>query len=833
MTTVMSKMKQITDNYGLPNHYLTRGLSYAIFAAYFAKIGYPYIRKSISCLSSQVKSAQDKISTTSPEKQSSAEPDLLASGLRRSSSMHDSAGGDYPPGLGGHRKKDSYSNFGPKRDNFFGKFEEFCIRMLYKFQSITGVNVTFIVQLIKLIRIMVPGLRSVEVSLLILHTVSLISRTFLSIYVANLEGQVVKYIVRRDIVNFGWMLSKWLFVALPATFVNSLIRFLESQLSLAFRTRLVRYAYELYFKNETYYAVSNLDGRLENADHSLTDDITSFCQHCAHLYSHVTKPLLDVCVISFTLFRMAHSMGANGMPGPLMASVVVLFTHGILRWSSPRFGKLVAEEARRKGFLRFIHSRVIANAEEIAFYGGHQIEMNILQRSYKELARQMNVIFNKRLWYIMLEQFLMKYVWSATGMVIIAVPVMTGMSMPASEDGGGGGDHHRPSDDVSERTQYMTTAKNILISGADALERLLSSYKEVTELAGYTGRVAKMLTVFEEVSQGKFKRTIAKSSNKLKKSNQSFLSFNDGMPEIKGQVIEVNGYIRLENMPIITPNCDVVVPSLSFTMTTDMHLLITGPNGCGKSSLFRILAGLWPTFSGKLEHPESKQMFYIPQRPYMSLGSLRDQVIYPDDWETMQSKGITDEDLMEILIQVHLKHIVIREGGWNASGDWKDILSGGEKQRMGMARLFYHRPQFALLDECTSAVSIDVESQVYQTAKDMGISLITITHRPSLWKFHTHLLQFDGEGGWRLEPLDTSTRLTLREEKEKLESSLGGVPKMQNRLQELCSILGEDSVLLLRKSDDDCHSTHSSSQKSEDSAEDMSDNTSHVSTLSD
>lgn len=500
MTVVMSKLRDLSERFGIPYPYMTRAISGTIVVLYVSKISYPFVENYLFRKKDDPKSKLSNVEqelniSTESSKNNSAisieveissedEDDNYQQTLKRRNNQID----DNLIRLAYNRKQrsqqDRYLTFGPKRSSkILLKLEELLIKFLLEIRHLIGINIDFVIQLIKLIRIMVPKVACTEVLILIMHTVSLISRTFLSIYVANLEGRVVKYIVRRDLQQFTTLMCKWLLISVPATFLNSLIRYLESKLSLSFRSRLVNYAYGLYFNNETYYSVSNLDSRLENADHSLTDDITTFAQHCAHMYSHVTKPLLDVVVVLFTLFRMGRKMGSNGMHGPMLGASIVFFTHLVLRKCSPEFGKLVSEEARRKGYLRFVHSRVITNAEEIAFYRGGYIERHTLEKAYRSLTKQMNVIFHQRLWYVMLEQLLMKYIWSATGLVVIATPIMLNLkhatqSCPRKQLND---NSHDFNDDISDRTEYMMTAKNILISGSDAMERLLSSYKEVKE----------------------------------------------------------------------------------------------------------------------------------------------------------------------------------------------------------------------------------------------------------------------------------------------------------------------------------------------------------------
>lgn len=751
MSSVFSKLiVKTSEKYGIPKEQLTRGVVGVVTALYIIKIGYPHVAALV-----------ERHRKNAAERKKKEQEATAATKKRR----RDNAGSK-------------------QTDDASGK------------KSNVGLDRTFAKQLIELLKIMVPGWRTREAGLLACATMTLLTRTFLSVYVATLEGQIVKRIVLRDIRGFSLMLARWFAIAFPATFVNSAIRYLEGRLALSFRERLVQHAYKMYLSQQTYYRVSALDTRLGGAEQRLTDDLSELAGSVAHLYSSLTKPLLDCALVGLALISFSSKMGGRRVPGPLLAMIVIALTGQILRFASPKFGQLVAEEAARKGVLREAHARISAHAEEIAFYGGHRTEHRYLTTAYKSLVSHLNRILAVKLWYVMLEQFLMKYVWSGTGLLVIALPLLytsnsTKNSLIDNKDGAG----------VSERTRYLTTSKNLLSSGADAVERLMSSYKELVALAGYTARVSEMFDVFKDAALCKYRRNVVSNgASRMANGNgahnvENIIEFKDGAPVIKGIVLESNdGSISLIKVPIVTPNCEIIVPSLTLHIKPGDHILITGPNGCGKSSLFRIVSGLWPVYAGTLVTPSESyalksgrpSLFYIPQKPYMTVGCLRDQIIYPSEPETA---NCSDEELLRLLEEVDLRGLAEREPeGLDAFGDWDSTLSGGEKQRLAMTRLFYHAPQYALLDECTSAVSLEAEGVIYETAKRKGITLLTITHRiASLAKYHKLLLRFDGEGGWTFGPLtpeDVTVLLNQNNQEQTNEVKTG----RYQMLHELCDI---------------------------------------------
>ena len=170
----------------------------------------------------------------------------------------------------------------------------------------------FLAKLRRLLKIVMPSWTSKPAMLLAMHTAFLLARTFVSILVARLDGALVKAIVDRNGRRFAIEMAKWLTLAWPACYINSMIKFLEGKVALAFRTKLTEHSLQKYCQDDCHYRVSNLDGRLANADQCLTQDISAFTTSLAHLWSHLSKPAFDVALISFELLRHNRSRGHNG-----------------------------------------------------------------------------------------------------------------------------------------------------------------------------------------------------------------------------------------------------------------------------------------------------------------------------------------------------------------------------------------------------------------------------------------------------------------------------------------------------------------------------------------
>ncbi len=619
------------------------------------------------------------------------------------------------------------------------------------------INREFFRNLGRLLRIVIPGLKSKELRLLISHSVFLVARTLLSLYVAELDGKVVSALVKGRGREFLLGLVWWMLMSVPATFTNAMLQYHQTKLALSYRTRLTNHVHYKYLDNMTFYTLSALDDRIKNADQLITVDISRFSNSLAELYSNLAKPILDMVIYNYSLSK---SVGGEGL---LTMALLVQVSANIMRALTPPFGKYVADEARLEGEFRFQHTRLIDYSEEVALYGGHEAEKDGLDKGYFTLIKHVNRILRRRFYHGFMEDFVIKYFWGALGLILCSVPVF--FKVPGQNALKVAGDH----------TESFVTNRRILLSSSDAFGRIMFSYKEITELAGYTSRVAGLLDVMDEVSAGRFEKKLVSSAS---------IEGNAAVLQGRGQ-IEESEDIEFSEVPIVSPNGDVLVKKLSFRISPGEHLLIVGPNGCGKSSLFRILGGLWPVYGGSVKKPAFEDIFYIPQRPYLSRGTLRDQIIYPDSLYEFRAKTGSEDDLREILKILEIASVLDRPHGWDSVEEWRDVFSGGLQQRIAMARLFYHKPKYAILDECTSSVTLEMERKMYETAKGLGTTLMTVSHRRSLWKYHSKILQFDGQGAYFFGDLDAEKRIKLEDEKEELEANLRNVEAWKARVREL------------------------------------------------
>ena len=217
--------------------------------------------------------------------------------------------------------------------------------------------------------------------------------------------------------------------------------------------------------------------------------------------------------------------------------------------------------------------------------------------------------------------------------------------------------------------------------------------------------------------------------------------------------ITEDSQLALRRVTLLTPNYErTLVRDLPFSLQPGEGLVIVGHSGSGKSSLLRAIAGLWNAGTGQIIRPALSEIMFLPQRPYMVLGSLRSQLLYPNP-----DNDISESKMRHVLEEVNLAELPERFGGFEIELDWANVLSLGEQQRLAFARLLLSRPSYVILDEATSALDLANEKKLYEQLKAKETTLISVGHRPSLLQYHEYVLELDGRSNWRFLPISEYT----------------------------------------------------------------------------
>lgn len=521
--------------------------------------------------------------------------------------------------------------------------------------------------------------------LLLLVILLSLGYTGLSVLLNNKRGELISALSVRDEARFWQTILIFagtlvVYAPLYAGYV-----YLRDRLALNWRRWLTDHFIDRYFQNRAFYNL-NHNPNIDNPDQRITEDVKSFTQESLTILLAAVDSLLAIAAFSSVLW---------GISKPLILFLVIYALIGTLTtvgvFGQPLM-RLNFEQLKKEANFRFSLVRVRENAEAIAFYQGEQYESDQIKGRFAAAFDNF-----KRLIFWELNLNILTNAYEFIPFILPAIVVAPGIFAGELEVG------------------KVTEAQGAFIRIFFSLNLIVARFQSLTTFGAGVDRLFTFLASLDPKDE-----TV-------------------DVPAAKIIATTTADCLAIDQMTLQTPDYQrILVNDLSLQLSSGQGLLVRGPSGCGKSSLLRAIVGLWDAGSGNILRPPLDQMLFLPQKPYMVLGTLRDQLLYPN----MDLK-VDDLQLQQVLIQVNLPDLAQRHGGFSSEQNWAEVLSLGEQQRLIFARLLINKPSYAILDEATSALDTKNEELLYQQLQASGMTFLSVGHRESLSKYHQSILELN------------------------------------------------------------------------------------------
>lgn len=467
--------------------------------------------------------------------------------------------------------------------------------------------------------------------------------------------------------------------------------YLSTWLNVNWRQWLTDYMVTRYLDKKTYYDIA-LREDLDNPDQRIQEQIGPFLEQVSAVPQRLLSQTMQLVTGGIIISTISPTMTWFVIGFALFQTVATfIFYTPLIRLN---FDNTVAEADLRYGILH-----VRENAETIAFYRGEPSEHRQIWERLLQVTRTKMALL---LYQVKLGAGMngLQTLWQLAPFVLLAPLFFEGKL------------------DVGAIGMATTAAGSMLA----ALTTLSDYIPRLTETAPGAVRLAQILERFDEMDA---ERASGEAST-VTVSHAPRVAMHD---------------VNLE-----TPGGEQkLVRDLDFSLRSGEHLVVVGQTGVGKSSLLRAMAGLWQRGTGAITMPPIEQTMFLPQRPYMILSDLRSQLLYPRRRDDMP-----DDELQHVLERVLLPDLLEKHGGLDAVRDWAKVLSLGEQQRIGFARVLISRARYVFLDEATSAVDTATEAVLYGLLQEEGVTYVSVGHRETILHFHDRALCLLPGGGYRL-----------------------------------------------------------------------------------